>query len=62
MERQLIIDLMNCDNNNQVKEIIAIYKDFLKSNPGAWNHVFRTRKRINAIAKEKVESFRDLLN
>jgi hypothetical protein len=62
MEHQLIEDLLNCDSNKQVSEVIAGYKDFLKQNPGSWNHVFRTRKRINIIAKEKTESFKDLLN
>jgi hypothetical protein len=62
MERQLIEDLMNCDSNKEVSVIVENYKDFLKSNPGAWNHVFKTRKRINVIAKEKRESFKDLLN
>jgi hypothetical protein len=62
MERQLIIDLMNCDSNKEVTEIVAIYKDFLKLNPGAWGHIFKTRKRINIIAKEKVETWKNELN
>jgi hypothetical protein len=62
MERDFINSLLACDSNKQVSEVIADYKDFLRLNPGVWNHVFKTRKRINLVAKEKAESFRDLLN
>jgi hypothetical protein len=62
MERQLRIDLMNCDNNKEVSEVIAQYKDFLKTNPVAWNHIFRARKRINLVAKEKDKNWINFLN
>jgi predicted nuclease with TOPRIM domain len=61
-EKNFIESLMDCNNFKEVNEIIAESKDLLRENPGLWNHVFSTKKRIKLVEKEKSESFKDLLN
>jgi hypothetical protein len=59
---KLIYQLMNCQNNQEVNDLINGNIDFLNDNPKMFSFVKNARKRINRIRREKMKTWNYMLN